>query len=157
MIRRIFSYTRYILFIPVLGSLIAAVAVMLYGGVETVQTVIGTLNGSLVGTSAKAVVLKYIEIIDLFLIGTVFYITSLGLYELFIDDQVPTPNWLHIAHLDDLKAKLLSVVIVILTVIFLGYAINWDHTYSILGLGAGIGVIILAVTYYLSRGAGGSH
>jgi uncharacterized membrane protein YqhA len=154
MIRKLFSYTRYVLFIPVLGALLASVAIMLLGGAETVLAVIGTMNGSLLENGVKALLLKYIEIIDLFLIGTVFYITSLGLYELFIDDQIPTPDWLHITHLDDLKAKLLSVTIVILTVIFLGEVINWDHTYSIFGLGAGIAVMILAVTYFLSKGRG---
>jgi uncharacterized membrane protein YqhA len=58
----------------------------------------------------------------------------------------------HIAHLDDLKAKLLSVIVVILTVIFLGQVMNWDHTYSILGLGAGISLVILAVTYFCGMG-----
>ena len=67
-----------------------------------------------------------IEVIDLYLIGTVFYITALGLYELFIDDQVPTPGWLHITHLNDLKGKLLGVAVVIMAVLFLGHLVSWD-------------------------------
>jgi uncharacterized membrane protein YqhA len=154
MITRLFSYTRFLLLVPVLGALIASVAVLLFGGVETIRTVMGMLNGTLLAEGTKGLLLKFIEIIDLFLIGTVFYITSLGLYELFIDDQVPAPAWLHITHLDDLKAKLLSVVIVILGVLFLGQVINWDHGNDILYLGVSIGIVILAVTYFLRAGGG---
>ena len=152
MIRRIFSYTRYLLLIPVLGTLVASVAVLLFGGAETLRTVTGMLDGSLLVKGSKPLLLKYIEIIDLFLIGTVFYITALGLYELFIDEKVPTPAWLHITHLDDLKSKLLGIVVVILVVVFLGQVINWDTGLDILGLGAGIGIVIMAVTYFLHHG-----
>jgi uncharacterized membrane protein YqhA len=154
MITRLISYTRFLLLVPVLGALIASVAVLLFGGVETIRTVMGMLNGTLLAEGTKGLLLKFIEIIDLFLIGTVFYITALGLYELFIDDQVPAPAWLHITHLDDLKAKLLSVVIVILGVLFLGQVINWDHGIDILYLGVSTGMVILAVTYFLRAGGG---
>ena len=152
MIRKFIAYTRFLMLIPALGALIASLAVLIFGGSETLRAVVGMVDGTMLAKGVKAVLLKYIEIIDLFLIGTVFYITALGLYELFIDDQVPTPAWLHINHLDDLKAKLLSVVVVILVVVFAGQVINWDTGLDILGLGAGIGAVILAVTYFLRSG-----
>lgn len=152
MIRKFIASTRFLMLIPAAGTLIASLAVLIFGGSETLRAVMGTMDGTLLAKGTKTVLLKYIEIIDLFLIGTVFYITALGLYELFIDDQVITPAWLHITHLDDLKAKLLSVVVVILVVVFLGQVINWEAGWEILGLGAGIGMVILAVTYFLRRG-----
>jgi uncharacterized membrane protein YqhA len=157
MLTRLFSYTRYLLFIPVLGALVASVVVLLFGATEVVRSVLGMLNGDLMVGGTKPVLLKFIEIIDLFLIGTVFYITSLGLYELFIDEKIPTPAWLEITHLDDLKAKLLNVVVVILGVVFLGQVINWKAGPDILTLGAGIGLVILSVTYFLRKNGGHSN
>lgn len=156
MITRLLSYTRYVLVIPVLGALIASVTVLLFGGAETVRAIVTLLNTEAGIISSKELLLKYIEIIDLFLIGTVFYITALGLYELFIDENVPTPDWLHITHLDDLKSKLIGVIIVILLVIFLGRVFNWENGLDILFLGASIGFVVAAVTYYL-RTTGGRH
>lgn len=157
MITRLFSYTRYLLFLPVLGALIASAVVLIYGGVEVLRTVAGMLSGELLTGGTKPFVLKFIEIIDLFLIGTVFYITSLGLYELFIDERIQTPAWLIITHLDDLKAKLLNVIVVILVVVFLGQVINWKQGYDVLALGAGVGIVILAVTYFLRTRGGDEH
>ncbi len=45
--------------------------------------------------------------------------------ELFIDDTIPLPAWLQIHSLDDLKAKLISVVVTLLGVLLLGYAVSW--------------------------------
>lgn len=156
MIRRLFSSTRYLLLIPVLGALVSSMAILIFGAVETYQTIVSMLDGSLLLESPKPLLLKFIEIIDLFLIGTVFYITALGLYELFIDEKVPTPTWLHIDHLDDLKSKLLGVIIVILVVVFLAQVINWSGGLDILGLGTGMAIVIAAVTYFLRVG-GNDH
>lgn len=150
--RKIISSTRYLSLIAVIGAFLAAVAVMVYGGYETIQILAKLLTGGLEYQAGKALAIKGIEVIDLYLIGTVFYITALGLYELFIDDQVPTPAWLHITHLNDLKSKLLSVVVVIIAVLFLGQLVNWDGGTGILRLGVAIALVIIAITVYLRFG-----
>jgi uncharacterized membrane protein YqhA len=101
------------------------------------------------GKSVKLLALSFIEIIDVLLLGTIFYITSLGLYELFIDENLPTPAWLHITQIDDLKAKLIGVVMVILMVIFLGQVVNWDGQRDVLYLGVAIALVIAAGTFFL--------
>ena len=108
--------------------------------------------GELEMRASKVLAIKMIEVIDLYLIGTVFYITALGLYELFIDDQVPTPGWLHITHLNDLKSKLLGVAVVIMAVLFLGQLVNWDGGVRILWLGAAVALVIGAITIFMRFG-----
>jgi uncharacterized membrane protein YqhA len=60
------------------------------------------------------------------------------------------PPWQHTITLDDLKERLLGVVVVLLAVTFLGSAVTWDGTTSILALGlpegAVLGVISLTIT-----------
>ena len=150
--RKIISSTRYLILIAVIGAFLAAIAVMVYGGYETIHIFSKLFNGELELRASKALAIKMIEVIDLYLIGTVFYITALGLYELFIDDQVPTPAWLHITHLNDLKAKLLGVAVVIMAVLFLGQLVNWDGGAGILRLGAAVALVIAAITVYMRFG-----
>jgi uncharacterized membrane protein YqhA len=151
--RRVLSASRYLILIAVIGAFIAAVALLIYGGIETVITLEKLVGGKLALNSSKAMAIKFIEIIDLYLIGTVFYITALGLYELFIDNQVPTPDWLHITHLDDLKSKLLGVMVVIMVVTFVAQLVNWDGERNLLGFGLAIGLVIAALTFFLSQGS----
>ncbi|MGR3391246.1 YqhA family protein, partial [Sagittula sp.] len=81
-------------------------------------------------------------------------IISVGLYSLFINTDVRLPEWLKIRTLDDLKNKLLSVVIVVLAVVFLGQAVAWDGARDLMGLGIGIAAVIAALTWFISVKAG---
>lgn len=143
--------SRYMIILAVLGALLGATTLLIYGLIEAVQLVISTIEyGSVSRKGAKSLALEFIEIIDLFLMGTVFYIVALGLYELFIDNTVKLPAWLTIKTLDDLKSKLITVVIVVLAVLFLGQVVTWDGQTDLMGLGIGIAVVIAALTWLLS-------
>lgn len=143
--------SRYLVILAVLGALLAAITLFVYGALETVQLVLTTISdGTVSRKGAKALVIEFIEIVDLFLLGTVLYIVSLGLYELFIDAEIRLPDWLTITTLDDLKNKLVKVVIVVLGVVFLGYVISWDGERDLLPIGAAIALVIAALTYFLN-------
>jgi uncharacterized membrane protein YqhA len=89
--------------------------------------------------------------VDVFLLGTIFYIIALGLYELFIDDQVKVPTWLEIHTLDDLKERLIGVVIIVMGVFFLEKIVTWKEQIDLFQLGIAIAVVIAALTYFLSQ------
>jgi uncharacterized membrane protein YqhA len=146
---KLLSSSRYIIVIAVFSAFIAAVTLLVFAGIETIQLVIGAFTESVDIKSVKQLAISFIEIIDVLLLGTVFYIIALGLYELFIDEDLPTPSWLHITHLDDLKSRLISVVVVILTVVFLGQVVGWKGGNDIFYLGAAIALVILAITFFL--------
>ena len=149
MLTKILSGSRYIILIAVVCALIASVSLLVLAGVETVQLIIKAFSIDFEGSSVKLLSVSFIEVIDILLLSTVFYITSLGLYELFIDEKLPTPSWLHITQLDDLKTKLIGVVVVILAVAFLGQVVNWDGQRNLLFLGAAIALVIGAITFFL--------
>jgi uncharacterized membrane protein YqhA len=148
--RRIISSSRYIILIAVVCAFIAAVILLVYAGIATVQLAIRSATSAIDGKSVKALAVSFIEIIDVLLLGTVSYITAMGLYELFIDEHLPTPAWLHITQIDDLKAKLIEVVVVILVVVFLGQVVNWDGQRNLLFLGAAIALVIGAATLFIN-------
>jgi len=152
--RRLVSASRYLIFIPALGSFIAATTLIIYGGVEIVQLVLEIFETGVSSKGAKALALAFIEVVDLFLLGTVFYIIALGLYELFIDENIPLPAWLSINTLDDLKNKLTGVVILVMGVLFLGQVVTWDGERNLLPYGGAIALVIVALTYFLSQRTG---
>jgi hypothetical protein len=88
MFQRFLAACRFLLIIPVVGCVLLTLGVVLMGlarivtnGTKVVQA------GDYSAKAAKAMSLAVIEIIDLFLIGTVAYITAVGLYKLFIDSK----------------------------------------------------------------------
>ncbi|MBX0329036.1 YqhA family protein [Oscillochloris sp. ZM17-4] len=148
--RRFLAATRYIALIPVICIFFAATALLIYGAVETVQVILHAFTDEVSSKGAKSLLLAAIELVDLFLLGTVLYVIAVGLYELFVDDTLPLPHWLEIHDLDDLKEKLIGVVIVVLGVLFLGQVISWDGQLDLLSPGAAVALVIAALAYFLS-------
>jgi uncharacterized membrane protein YqhA len=148
--RRFLAATRYIALIPVVCIFLAATALMVYGAIETVQVISHAFADEVSTKGAKGFLLAAIELVDLFLLGTVLYVIAVGLYELFVDDSIPLPPWLVIHNLDDLKEKLIGVVIVVLGVLFLGQVISWDGQRDLLSPGGAIALVIAALSYFLS-------
>ena len=148
--KKLLGSSRYLILLAVISAFIAAVTLLIFGAYETGLEIFHILQGDL----PKSVATVFIEIADLFLLGVVMYIIALGLYELFIDDSVPVPTWLEIHNLDDLKAKLISVVIVVMGVLFLKQIVSWDGERNLLTFGGGIALVIAALTYFLSSKSG---
>ena len=152
MFRRILASSRYVILIAVVATFLAAIAVIAYGALTVFHLIYDMFaSNQFTPDGAKHDAEAFIEMIDLFLLGTVLYIVALGLYDLFIDDKLVTPSWLVINDLDDLKGKLLGVVIVLLAVTFLGNVVDWNGGNSILALGLAVGLVLLALGYLLGR------
>ncbi len=150
--RRLLPASRYMIIVAVVAPFLLATTLIIYAGVEAFQLVWKAFTAGRVSTAgAKALVLASIELVELFLLGTVVYIIALGLHALFIDDQMPMPSWLEIHDLDDLKSKLTGVVIVVLGVLFLGEVVAWEGDRDLLRFGAGIALVIGALTYFLGQ------
>ena len=95
--------------------------------------------------------------IDDYLIGTVFLIFGIGLYELFIskidiaENDETSSKVLIIHDLDALKEKIAKVVIMVLIVTFFKYAINFHYGEMINLLYLSIGILLIAVSIYLTH------
>ncbi|MEC9486094.1 MAG: YqhA family protein [Prosthecochloris sp.] len=149
--KKLLSIGRYLVIIGVIGALLGSLALFMYGGALTVKEIIETARtASISSKGAKGLMLSLIEISDIFLLGTVMYIISAGLYELFIDDDIELPAWLVIHTLDDLKNKLIGVIVVVMGVVFLGQVIAWHGEQEIIYYGAAIAFIIAALTWFTS-------
>ncbi|MUG99377.1 YqhA family protein [Scytonema sp. UIC 10036] len=151
-VQKIFLGCQVSILLPVICLLLAGFTLLVYGAVQTVTTIGIALGvGNVSSKEAKIMIISFIEIIDVFLLATVFYIAALGLYELFIDNRVKVPAWLEIRSIDDLKNKLASVVVVILGVVFLGQAVRWESGREILPFGLSVALVIATLTYFLGE------
>jgi uncharacterized membrane protein YqhA len=99
----------------------------------------------------------FIELFDLFLLGTVMLIMTLSLYQLFIDADLQLPARLQIHTFEDLKASLVIVIIAVMAVTFHGQVMSWDGKTDLLGLGVAVALVIAALNVYLWVAKGGKR
>jgi uncharacterized membrane protein YqhA len=148
--RNILAGSRFFIGIAVFGTFVSSVVLIISGTIAVATVTIDAIRDRERGVDAsKHLAVEFLQLVDIFLLGTVLYIIALGLYELFIDDSLPMPDWLVINTFEDLKEKLIGVIIVLLGVTFLGTAVTWTGDSNIIELGVATGAIILALAIAL--------
>ena len=145
--KKLLENSRFIVLLGIAGTFIASIGLFLFGFAGVVYSVIDGLriDSPLATENLKHLSIALINTIDIFLLATVLYIIALGLYELFIDDALELPHWLEVRSLDDLKARLLGVIVVILPVTFLGKLVEWKSGVDILWLGLSVGTVVVSI------------
>lgn len=134
-------------FIAVLGVLLLAVGIFIHSLVE-IGKVINTIFFEY--KEDGEVILKSLKAIDAVLLGVVFFIIGLGLFELFIRPIDNLPKWFQMKDIDELKAMLIKVIVVVMGVSFTGRIVTWDGSTDLMGYGLSLGAVILALTYFLN-------
>ncbi len=152
-LRKILAGSRFLIIISVLGTLIGSIIVLGYGAVTVIGVLLSIILQHEFSTNeVKIVAASSIELIDLFLLSTILYIVSIGLYKLFIDETLPLPSWLVITDLNDLKERILGVIMVLLAISFLGYLVEWHFgDFSIVTVGASVALVLFAIGYSVSK------
>jgi uncharacterized protein (TIGR00645 family) len=111
---KLLESSKYVVLVAVVALMAAAIATFGWGAWKTISFVAALFTS---GGEAQAI-LTLLDMMDTFLIGTVLFIFSLGLYELFIG-KLQTPEWLEIDDLSKLKAKLSDVIVLFMAIKFL--------------------------------------
>jgi uncharacterized membrane protein YqhA len=143
--RRLFEVSRFIVVIPSAASIIGAIVLMILGSIEIVRS---ALDVVLKQVPLKETVVSILTSVDAILLGTVLLVIGYGLYELFIDTNLEVPDWLEINTLDDLKAKLIGVVVAIIAVIFVGVLVDAKSPSEVMYYGVGAGAVVLALAAF---------
>ncbi len=150
--------SRGLVLLPVVVLVIAAAGSFVYGTGLFVWSAIHTIaNPFPIGNRIGIFML----VIDLFLIGATLLIAAVGLYELFISRVDPggershLPRWLVMNDLNDLKARVVSMLILVTAVTFVDIVVDFHGGRDILYLGIAAAVVIAALTAFLRYGAGG--
>jgi uncharacterized membrane protein YqhA len=142
------SATRFLGLIPIVGLAIASAVLFAIGGIGLVNFVIRSLIGAPDASHTGILpIFELLEFVHQFLIGTVVYISAMGLYQLFIQD-VPMPGWMKIESSEDLENNLIGVTVVVLAIEFLGTVFSGSER-DLLSYGAGIALPIAALALFL--------
>ena len=151
---RILSGTRYLIVLPVVGLAIAASVFFVFGGIglirlliELIVMAINNLTRETIEVERGLIIFEVVEFVHLFLVGTVLYITAIGLYQLFVH-EIKFPNWLKIESTEELETNLIGVTVVVLAVNFMG-AVFVGGSENFIEFGAGIALPIAALGVFL--------
>lgn len=145
--------SRYLILIPILGLALAAASFFVFGGVGLIkllyESLLGVLNPAhrAAEMSQGRFIYEVVEYVHTFLIGTVLYITAVGLYQLFVQ-EIDFPAWLKIENTEELETNLIGVTVVVLAVNFMG-AFFVGSTDDLLQYGAGIALPIAALGLFV--------
>jgi uncharacterized membrane protein YqhA len=143
--KKLMSVTRYAVFVPALASIIGALLLMAQGSYEMVMAFIDTVSE---GSSLKQTIVDVLTAVDAILLGTVLLVIGYGLYELFIDAELDVPMWLRVDDLDDLKSKLIGVVVAIIAVVFVGVFVDSNRKSDVLSYGVGAGALVVGLAIF---------
>ncbi len=147
--RRVVGGTRMIALIPAFALAICAFALTIATAVDAFTAIAHYVEAGGDG-SLNQLAIELVEYTDMFLLSVVLYIVALGLVCLFVTDAIPLPKWLEFHDLDDLKERLISVIVVMLGVYFLGVVLSGKGGLELVWLGVGICLVIAALTFFTS-------
>ena len=126
---------RYITILAVVLSIVSSFTLLVIGSWEIIEAVIfynPLFDESI--TSNNDLLFKIISAIDLFLIGIVLLIFGFGIYELFVSDidfanSKFNDSTLKIRDLDQLKNKIIKVIIIVLIVKFFEKVLKFSESF----------------------------
>lgn len=143
--RTFIERSRYVVAIPAVGSIVGAFVLMIIGTWDIIRSLVKLFD---FGIPLKESVVSILTAVDTLLLATVLLVIGYGLYELFVDSKVQLPPWLEIRSLDDLKAKLIGVVVAIIAVVFLGELVDSTDPNDVMLIGIGAGAMVLGLAAF---------
>ena len=151
---RTLTVSLWLALLPVAFLLVSALASFVYA-VTVLFNTVGQVAAHPfpAGHHIGALLLEF----DLFLIGATALISAIGFYELFIGDirvqgRDVLPGWLAMHDLNDLKSRVVSMIVLVLAVTFAEEAVASPKPLDLLEFGGGITAVIIALAVFLRWG-----
>jgi len=150
MLKKLLEKRAFVVGLPIVTLFVSAIVFGFYGTWLAVQAVATAVTDP----SQRGVmefVPRFFGVVDVYLLTVVLYVFAVGLYELFIG-KLDVPGWLSIETLDELKAKLASVVILFVAIAFVKYLVDFRNPTETLMFAIATGILMVALTlYYQSK------
>ena len=136
---RLVGNLRYLVIVAVVGIAIQAIATFSWAVWITIDFVYDLLTTS--AWQQDDTIVELLQVLDLYLIGTVLLITAIGFYELFIS-EVQLPDWLIIRTLSDLKTKIVEVIVLVIGIKFVEKLVMTKEPIDVLWYGLGSAAVM---------------
>ena len=150
---RMLAASRMLVLIPVVFLLVDAAASFLYGCFVLITTVTDVVHTP---SRVGGILGRFLIVMDTYLVGATLMIAAFGFYSLFIggdqEGKDVMPKWLRMHDIEDLKARVVSMLILVAAITFVDVAVETHDEHSLFWLGLGIAVVIAALTAFLRFG-----
>jgi len=148
--------TRLIILLAVVFGIIGSLSLFVCGSFEIYHTVTHLVSEGHAEPDYNKLLIGIIGAIDLYLIGIVLLIFSFGIYELFISkidiaSDGHSHNILEIESLDELKNKLIKVILMVLIVSFFKTILSTPYTTPLEMLYFGLAILCVAACTFFIR------
>jgi uncharacterized membrane protein YqhA len=145
---RALGHSRLLVLLLVVAVLIAVTAICIIAPLFTVASIWIVLRDAMQGELVRhAGLLQVLELVILALEAVAFYLVGIGLYHLFIT-PLPLAHRLGLDSLDKLEAKLISVVIAMTAVAFVGHLLLGEHPQDVLIYAVAVALVVPALTWF---------
>lgn len=155
---RLFGFTRFLVVLGVLSSLILSAVIFIAGLIEAVEITLHLATSAGREAALEKAAVSAIQLTDHILIAAALYIIAVGLYELFIGKTQNLPGWLVIQSFDELKTRLLGISAAVMVVSFVAEVATWDGERNLLVIGLPVAAVVIAIgvfTYLTHHGGSG--
>lgn len=144
---RMLEKIRFIAILGIVSLALASIVAFIWGGVKTAYVI-----NEIITSYGKDphISISLIEVIDSILISVTLFIFSGSLYQLFIS-KLDLPPWMLADNLYDLKAKLGSMIILVMAVKFLEHLVEWKDPSGTLFFGIAVAIVsgtLIAFSYF---------
>ena len=150
------SLSRIVVVVPVIVLMLSAFSSFAYGSDVFVRSIWRVIEDPELTSHNLGFLLL---LTDLFLVGATLMIAAFGFYDLFITridtgdrPSLRLPAWLRMHDLNDLKARVISMIILVASVSFADVAVESKGGLDTLYLGAAVALVIAALTAFLRFG-----
>jgi uncharacterized membrane protein YqhA len=151
------ALARLLVLVPVIVLVLAAAGIFAYAAAVFFVSMPGLFeHPTPVGHKLSVFVVE----IDLFLIGATLIIAAFGFYELFISKigdgpgRDGLPGWLEMRDLNDLKARVASMLVLVAAVTFVDQVLAHNPDVTVLYLGVAVALVIASLIAFLRFGSG---
>jgi len=148
---RVLGLSRLVVLLPVVFLVLDAAASFVYGADILIRTLTEVISEP---AHVGARLGRFLIVMDTFLVGVTLMIVAFGFYELFVPTREHTgekfwlPGWLEMHDIDDLKARVVSMLILVAAITFVDRLVESKNAEEVLFLGIGISIVIAALTAF---------
>jgi len=146
--RATFEKLRFVTAVVVIGLVVLAVGLIGHATFDVYELVLSWVTGH-----GKYPAVQALYITDVYLVSVVILMLAMGLTKLFLDANVPMPEWMNITGLDTLKTKVIRAIVLVLAVTFVKQVSSSDSAQEIALFGAGIGAMVVALAIFVRSDA----
>ena len=153
-VEQLLAWSLRLAYIPVVVLLLAGLGAFIYGTALFVHAIDQICHHAF---PVRHQIGLFLADIDLFLIGATLLITAIGFYELFIrqihlSGSTRIPGWLDMRDLNDLKARVIAMIVMVVSVTFVEVVVDSPSGEQVLNFGGGIAAVVVALTVFLRFG-----